>query len=144
MCSPRLVLMASRLQRMMWSGSTNVLGWSRSVSFETGMTVALEIRGRRKKITSKSSQKFPMEPRVIVEPGSGKHCVHTPFPKDPKIWLKTKKEGLRVGAVVAPAEHFGHLISADHKILNEESESRNTIIDMLLWYKKWQRSGLQS
>ena len=32
--------------------------------------------------TSKSSHALPMEPRAKVEAGSGKHSVHTHFPKD--------------------------------------------------------------
>ena len=45
------------------------------------------------------------------------------------ICLKTKITRAscrrRVGTVVPRAEHFGYLITADHKILSEESESRN-------------------
>ena len=81
--------------------------------------------------TSKSSHELPMEPRAKVEPGSGMHSVFTHFPKDPNcdICLKTKITRAscirRAGTVVPRAEHFGDLISADHKILSEESESRN-------------------
>ena len=78
---------------------------------------------------SKSCHQLPMEPRAKVEPGSGKHSVCTHFPKDPNcdICLKTKitRASLRTGTVVPRAEHFGDLITADHKILSEESESRN-------------------
>ena len=35
------------------------------------------------------------------------------------------------------AEHYGDLITADHKVLSEESESRN----MPWWYKTWPHSG---
>ena len=69
-------------------------------------------------------------PRACVEPGSGKHSVDTHFPKDPNcdICLKTKvtracRRG--TGTVVPRAEHFGGLITADPKVLSEESESRN-------------------
>ena len=81
--------------------------------------------------TSMSSHELPMEPRAKVEPGSGKHGVYTPFPKDQNcdICLRTKKTRAsyrrRAGTVVPRAEHFGDLITADHKILSEESESRN-------------------
>ena len=74
---------------------------------------------------------FHMEPRAKVEPGSGKHSVYTHFPKDPNcdICLKTKIPRAscrrRTGTVVPRAEHFGDLITADHKILSKESESRN-------------------
>ena len=66
-----------------------------------------------------------------MEPGSGKHSIYTHFPKDPNcdICLKTKITRAscrkRTGTVAATAEHFGDLIIADHKVLSEESESRN-------------------
>ena len=66
-----------------------------------------------------------------MEPGSGKHSVYTHIPKDPNcdICLKTKITRAscrrRAGTVVPRAEHFGDLITADHKILSEESGSRN-------------------
>ena len=62
---------------------------------------------------------------------SGKHNIFTHFPKDPNcdICLKTKITRAscrrRAGAVVPRAEHFGNLITADVKILSEESEFRN-------------------
>ena len=74
---------------------------------------------------------LPMEPRAKVEPRSGKHSVYTHFPKDPhcEICLKTKitraSYRRRAGTVVPRAEHFGDLITVDHKILSEGSESRN-------------------
>ena len=82
--------------------------------------------------TSSFSHELPMESRAKVEPGSGKHCVHTHFPKDPHcdICLKTKITRAscrrRAGTVVPRAENFGGLITADHKIPSEGSESRNT------------------
>ena len=66
-----------------------------------------------------------------MEPGSGNHSVYTHFPKDPncEIWLKTKITRAscrrRAGTVVPRAENFGDLTTANHKILSEESESRN-------------------
>ena len=72
-----------------------------------------------------------MEPRAKVEPGSGKHNVYTHFPKNPNCdtCLKTKITRAscrrRAGTVVPRAEHFGDLITADHKVLSEESDSRN-------------------
>ena len=63
--------------------------------------------------------------------GSGKHSVYTNFPKDPNcdICLKTKITRAyctrRAGAVVPRAENFCDLITADHNILREGSESRN-------------------
>ena len=81
--------------------------------------------------TSSSSHEFPMESRAKVKPGSGKHSVFAHFPKDPNcdICLKTKIKRAscreRAGTGVPKAEKVGDLISADHKILSEESESRN-------------------
>ena len=66
-----------------------------------------------------------------MEPGSGKHCAYTHCPKDPNcdICLKSKITRAscrrRAGTVVPRTENVGDLITADHKILNEESESRN-------------------
>ena len=83
--------------------------------------------------TSKSSHELPMEPRAKVELGSGKHRVYTHFPKDSKcdICKKTKITRAscrrRAETVVLRAEHFGDLITADHKVLSEESESRNNL-----------------
>ena len=81
--------------------------------------------------TSSSSHELPMESRAKVEPGSGKHSVYTHFPKNPNcdIFLKTKitRASCRrhAGTGVPRAENFGEVITADHKILGEESESRN-------------------
>ena len=72
-----------------------------------------------------------MEPLAKVEPGSGKHGVYTHFLKDPNcdICLKTKITRTscrrRAGTVVPRAENVGDLITADHKVLSEVSESRN-------------------
>ena len=81
--------------------------------------------------TSSSSHELPMEWRAQVELGSGKHKAYTHFPKAPNcdICLKTKITiascRRRAGTVVPRAQNFGDLIIADHKSLNEESESRN-------------------
>ena len=72
-----------------------------------------------------------MESRAKVEPRSGKHSVFTHYLKDPNfdLCLKTKITRAscrrRAGTVVPRAESFGDLITADYKILSEESESRN-------------------
>ena len=66
-----------------------------------------------------------------MEPRSGTHSVFTHFPKDPncEICLKTKifraSCRRRANAVMPRAENVGDLIAADHKVLCEESESRN-------------------
>ena len=90
-----------------------------------------ETRGRGKADTPSSSHEPPMEPGAHVELGSGTHSVFTHFPKDPncEICLKTKITRAscrrRAGAVMPRAEHFGDLFTADHKVLCEETESRN-------------------
>ena len=61
----------------------------------------------------------------------GKHSVFSHFPKDRncEICQSTKitiaPSSARVGTVVPRAEKFGDLITADHKVLSEECESRN-------------------
>ena len=81
--------------------------------------------------TSSSSHELPMESRAKVEPGSGKRSVYTHFPNYPNCdtCLRTKITRAscrkRTGTVVPKAENFGELITADHKILSEGSESRN-------------------
>ena len=78
-----------------------------------------------------TSSSAPMEPRAKVERGSGKHGVYTHFTKHPNgdICLKTKITTnscrRRAGTVVPGAQNSGDLITADHKILSEGSESRN-------------------
>ena len=81
--------------------------------------------------TSSSSHELPMESRAKVEKGSGKHSIYSHFPKDPNcdICVKTRISMAscrrRAGTVGPKAEHSGDLITADHEILSEESESRN-------------------
>ena len=83
-------------------------------------------------------QSLPMESRAKIEPGSGKHSVYTHFPKDPNcdICLRTKITRdpcrRRGGTVVPKAEQFGDLITADYKIISEESESRYNHRDALV------------
>ena len=78
-----------------------------------------------------SSHELPTESRAKVEPGSGKHSVHTHFPKDPTcdICLKTKMTRSscerRASTGVPRAEHVGDVITADHKVLSEECQSWN-------------------
>ena len=81
--------------------------------------------------TSKSSHELLKEPRAEVEPVSGKHSVKTHFPKDPncEICLTTKITRAscrrRTGTDVPRVVHVGNLITADHKVLSEGSESRD-------------------
>ena len=93
-----------------------------------------ELRGdsmQRSADISSSSRELPMELQAHVEQGSGKHSVYTHFPKDPNCGFCLKTQitrsscRRRAGTVVARAEHFCDLITADDKILSEESESRN-------------------
>ena len=62
----------------------------------------------------------------------GKHSVHTHFPKDRncEIFQKTKITRApcrrRIGRVELRAENSGDLITADHKVLSEGCESRNS------------------
>ena len=78
-----------------------------------------------------SSHESPMEPRAKVVSGSGKHSVYTHTPKDRNcdICLRTQFTRAscrgRSGTVVPRAEHFGDLITADHKVLSEGCESRH-------------------
>ena len=61
----------------------------------------------------------------------GKHSVKTHFPKDRncEICQRTKITRApcrrRTGGAVPRAENFGDLITADHKVLSDNSESRN-------------------
>ena len=88
--------------------------------------------------TSSSSHELPMESRVKVEPGSGKHVVYTHFSKDPNcdICLKTKIARAscrrRAGPVVPKAEKFGDMMTADHKFLSKGSESRDNHRDAVV------------
>ena len=81
--------------------------------------------------SSSSSHELPVEPRAKVVSGSGKHSVCTHFPKDRNcdICLRTKITRAscrrRAGTVVPRAEHFGDLMTADHKVLSEGCESRH-------------------
>ena len=60
-----------------------------------------------------------------------KHSICTHFPKDRncEVCLLTKMTRApcrrRTGEAAPRAEKFGDLITADHKVLNEEGESRN-------------------
>ena len=53
--------------------------------------------------------------------------VSTRTPKDPNcdICLKTKKQRASCRRLAGTAENCGDLITADHTVLSEESESRN-------------------
>ena len=93
-----------------------------------------------------SSHEVSLESTIKRREYLGKHNVHTHFPKDRncEICQRTKITRApcrrRNGGAVPRAANFGDPITADHKVLNEEGESRNKT-DMLSWYKSWQLNG---
>ena len=78
-----------------------------------------------------SSHEVSSEPTFKRREDLGKHNVCTYFPKDRncKICERTKTTRApcrrRNGGAVPRAENFGDLITADHKVLSENCESRN-------------------
>ena len=78
-----------------------------------------------------SSHEASLEPIVKRREDLGKHKVHTHFPKDRncEIWKRTKITRApcrrRRGEAVPRSANFGDLIKADHKVLNDNCESRN-------------------
>ena len=79
-----------------------------------------------------SSHEVSLEPTFQRREDLGKHSVHTHFPKDRncEICQRTKiartPRRRRNGGAVPRAEIFGDLITADHKVLSEGCESRNS------------------
>ena len=77
-----------------------------------------------------SSHEVSLDPTRSVD--LCKHSVYTHFPKDRKceICQRTKITGApcrrRNGEAVPRAENFGDLITADHKVLSDNCESRNS------------------
>ena len=78
-----------------------------------------------------SSHEASLEPIFKRREDLGKHSVHTHFPKDRncEICKRTKITRApcrrRNGEAVPRAEKFGDLITADHKVLSGNCESRN-------------------
>ena len=78
-----------------------------------------------------SSHEASLEPTTKRREDLGKHNVHTHFPKDRncEICKRTKKTKApcrrRNGGAIPRAENFGDLITADHKVLSDNCESRN-------------------
>ena len=78
-----------------------------------------------------SSHEVSLEPTSKRSEDLGKHSVYTHFPKDRncEICQRTKITRApcrrRNGGAVPRAENFGDLITADHKVLSENCESRN-------------------
>ena len=78
-----------------------------------------------------SSHEVSLEPTFKRREDLGKHSVYTHFPKDRncKICQRTKITRApcrrRNGEAVLRADNFGDLITADHKVLSDNCESRN-------------------
>ena len=78
-----------------------------------------------------SSHEASLEPTFKRREDLGKHSVYTHFPKDRncEICKRTKITRApcrrRNGEVVSRAVNFGDLITADHKVLSDNCESRN-------------------
>ena len=77
-----------------------------------------------------SSHELSLEPTRSVN--LGKHNVYTHFPKDRNCEICQRTNitrapcRRRIGRVVLRAEIFGDLITADHKVLSQGCESRNS------------------
>ena len=78
-----------------------------------------------------SSHELYLEPTLARNVDLGKHSVYTHFPKDRQCEICHKTNITRApcsrrnGGAVPRAENFGDLITADHKVLSEDCESRN-------------------
>ena len=78
-----------------------------------------------------SSHEASLEPITKRREDLGKHNVHTHFPKDRncEICKRTKITRApcrrRKGEAVPRADNFGDLITADHKVLSDNCESRS-------------------
>ena len=93
-----------------------------------------------------SSHEVSLEPTSKRSEDLCKHIVKTQFPKDRncEICKRTKITRApcrrRNGGAVPRAENVGDLITADHKVLSENCESRK-IIDMQSWCRTWPPNG---
>ena len=76
-----------------------------------------------------SSHEVSLEPTCKRCEDLGKHSVYTHFPKDRNCrsvrGQKLQGPRARNGGAVPRAERFGDLITADHKVLSDNCESRN-------------------
>ena len=78
-----------------------------------------------------SSHEPSLEPMPTRSVDFGKHSFYTHFPKDRNCEICQRTKIIRapcrrrIGGVVLRAENFGDLITADHKVLSEDCESRN-------------------
>ena len=72
-----------------------------------------------------SSHEVSLEPTTRRSADLCKHSVYTRFNKDRKTKITVAPCRRRTGGAVSRAENFGDLITADHKVLSEDCESRN-------------------
>ena len=78
-----------------------------------------------------SSHEVSLEPTTKRREDLGKHNVHTHFPKDRNCEICKRTKFTRApcrrrnGEAVPRAVNFGDLITADHKVLSDNCESRN-------------------
>ena len=78
-----------------------------------------------------SSHEASLEPTIKRREDLGKHSVYTHFPKDRNCEISQRTKITRApcrrrnGEAVPRAEKFGDLITADHKVLSDNCESRN-------------------
>ena len=78
-----------------------------------------------------SSHEASLEPTTKRRENLGKHNVHTHFPKDRNCEICKRTNITRApcrrrnGEAVPRAVNFGDLITADHKVLSDNCESRN-------------------
>ena len=78
-----------------------------------------------------SSHEASLEPTKKRREDLGKHNVHTHFPKDRNCEICKRTKNTRApcrrrnGEAVPRAVNFGDLITADHKVLSDNCESRN-------------------
>ena len=78
-----------------------------------------------------SSHEVAMEPTFKRDEDLGKHSAYTHFPQDQNFEICKRTKITRApcrrrnSGAVPRAENFGHLITADHKVLSDNCESRN-------------------
>ena len=78
-----------------------------------------------------SSHEASLEPISTRREDLGKHDVHTHFPKDRNCGICKRTKITRApcrrrkGEAVPRADNFGDLMTADHKVLSDNCESRN-------------------
>ena len=78
-----------------------------------------------------SSHEVSLEPTTKRREDLGKHNVHAHFPEDRNCEICKRTEITRApcrrrnGEAVPRAANFGDLITADHKVLSDNCESRN-------------------